>query len=946
MTQRLLIADDVATQTLVEQLRSKVSLESHLHLDSRQVRPGDIFVACRGLNGDGRNYIDDAMARGAVVVLVDVDSASDDFAFKSPSVDQHTIAIAVIGLKRRLAVLADLWYGRPSQHLHVVAVTGTNGKTTCVQWLGSVLNMLGYPAGVLGTLGVTFPDGHIEAGVLTTPDVLSVHRSLALLRAAGARYVALEASSIGIEQGRLDEVCLSVAAFTNLTHDHLDYHGDMESYEQAKRQLFDWPGLKRAVINIDDAVGAKFADSLSFKPLTYSLRSRLSADVSACDTKQFDNESVFTLCTPQEKYSVRAKVLGEHNISNLLCVVGILAELNIPIARIAAVLERLAPIDGRLQRVVSPIAGKVEPLVVVDYAHTPDALERALTSLRKLADSRNGELWCVFGCGGNRDAAKRPMMGSVVSKLADRIVVTSDNPRDESPIAIIDEILSGVGETSAKVRTEVNRSQAILSAVLDAKVNDVVLLAGKGHETYQDVAGVRYSFDDREWARAALLLSQEAAIQTDSRKLQAGEVFLALKGDNFDGHDYLTQVAQSGAIAAIVETKVNEANLPQVVLGETRAALLQLGRAWRRRFDIPVIAVTGSNGKTTTKEMAASILSAWHGGPAMLATQGNLNNELGVPLTLLRLRSTHQCAVVELGMNHPGEIAVIADATAPTVALVNNAQREHQEFMATVEAVARENGQVYRFLSDTGIAVFPIADEFTSLWNELSGTHRTMTFGLHDKATVYAIDIQTDAFGSRFELCTPEGRVILQLPVPGLHNVRNALAAAACCMAAGAPLDVICAGLSKFTAVKGRMQAHRLDDAILIDDTYNANPDSVRAAIDVLATLKAPTMLVLGDMGEVGDNGPAMHYEVGEYARERGINHLVTLGQATQESAHAFGAAAVICGTVEQALEAIRRFNPVSLLIKGSRFMRMERIVSRYLETHAIAQKDAVKHAV
>ena len=942
-----LIDTSMGADAVIECLRSHLSEAAHLHADSREVMDGDVFVAVTGVKGDGRQYVEHAISRGAAAVVVEVTDPADFDQHALTFKAQDVLFIGVIGLRHLVADLADRWYGQPSAHLNVIAITGTNGKTSCVQWLSAALKKLGFTAGTIGTLGVGFPDGHTEAGHLTTPDVITVHRSLAKLREAGATHVALEASSIGIHQGRLSGVRLSVAGFTNLSHDHLDYHGSMAAYEQAKRALFDWPGLTHAVINIDDAVGRKFAQSLPFKAICYSIHGSFGADIQA-ESLRLDAAGVaFDLRHEQETVAVNSRILGQHNVSNLLCVAGILSSLGFTANQMASTLSELGPVDGRLQEVQSIQMGGALPVVVVDYAHTPDALERALLSLRPLVQNRGGKLWCVFGCGGNRDTAKRPVMGEIASRLADNVVLTSDNPRDEQPDQIIQQIALGVPVSDSGMHLEVSRAQAILTSIFKAADNDVVLIAGKGHESYQEILGVRTPFDDRQWCQAALLLKQCPVIQTDSRKLANGEVFLALKGENFDGHEYVSRAQHAGAIAAIVAEPVEGADIPQIVLGDTRLALLELGKAWRAQFSIPVIAVTGSNGKTTTKEMIAGILAAWHGSDQRLATQGNLNNDLGVPLTLLRLRAAHRAAVIELGMNHPGEIAVIADATQPTVALVNNAQREHQEFMTTVDAVALENGQVFKSLSESGVAVFPAGDEYSDLWRSLAEAKKLFCFDLVVHSSVYPSGIETDAFGSTFYLHTPMGERTVSLPIPGLHNVCNALAAAACCLAAGAPLDAVSQGLSGFSPVKGRMQAHRLPaDAILIDDTYNANPDSVRAAIEVLAAMQPPTMLVLGDMGEVGNHGPAMHREVGEYARQQGINHLVTLGVATRDSAEAFGSAAVICHSTDEAIDAIRRVNPLSVLVKGSRFMRMERIVSHYLELSNGVHREEVKHAV
>ncbi|HKB52912.1 MAG TPA: UDP-N-acetylmuramoyl-tripeptide--D-alanyl-D-alanine ligase, partial [Ramlibacter sp.] len=372
--------------------------------------------------------------------------------------------------------------------------------------------------------------------------------------------------------------------------------------------------------------------------------------------------------------------------------------------------------------------------------------------------------------------------------------------------------------------------------------------------------------------------------------------------------------------------------MPGIEVDDTKLALGDLAAGWRERFALPLIAVTGSNGKTTVTQMIAAILRAWKPGE-MLATEGNLNNDIGLPLTVLRLRPQHRVAVVELGMNHPGEIAYLANICRPTVALVNNAQREHQEFMASVEAVARENGSVLPALSTTGVAVIPAGEEFTPVWLELAGRRACLTFGDEDdRAGARAADVvltsaQWQGAGWSVELATPAGPLGYRLRIAGRHNVRNSQAAVACALAAGAPLAAIAQGLEAFEPVKGRSRAtsvHVGARAItVIDDTYNANPDSVRAAIEVLAELAPPRLLVLGDMGEVGDQGPALHKEVGEHARSCGIELLLTVGEQ----------AAAMGGThfadIDSLNAAVVRELPRagSVLVKGSRFMRMERVI-------------------
>ena len=425
-------------------------------------------------------------------------------------------------------------------------------------------------------------------------------------------------------------------------------------------------------------------------------------------------------------------------------------------------------------------------------------------------------------------------------------------------------------------------------------------------------------------------------VHSDTRTLQAGDLFVALKGERFDGNDFLAEAKAKGAVAALCtnEAALRAAGLPGLVVADATRALGQLATGWRAQFKLPLIAVTGSNGKTTVTQMIAAILRAWKP-QAMLATEGNLNNEIGVPMTVLRLHTRHEVAVVELGMNHPGEIAVLAGIAQPTVALVNNAQREHQEFMASVEAVARENGAVIEALAGNGTAIFPADDAYTTLWLQLAGTRPHLTFAITEQAAAADVTCPAPQWQDgawQVQARTPAGKLVYTLRVAGLHNVKNSLAAAACALAAGAPLETIARGLAAFEPVKGRSRAISLALAgralTLIDDSYNANPDSVRAAIEVLAGLPGPRLLVLGDMGEVGNEGPKFHAEVGAYARERGIEQLFALGEQSRAATQAFGAGrhfADIDALNAAVLELLPR--TASVLVKGSRFMKMERVV-------------------
>ena len=433
-----------------------------------------------------------------------------------------------------------------------------------------------------------------------------------------------------------------------------------------------------------------------------------------------------------------------------------------------------------------------------------------------------------------------------------------------------------------------------------------------------------------------------SAVSTDTRTVPAGALFVALRGDNFDGHEFLGAAKARGAVAAMVDGRAagaaQSAGLPCIVVDDTREGLGRLAAHWRGRFDIPLVAITGSNGKTTVKEMIAAILREHWGAEHTLATEGNLNNDIGLPLTLLRLRANHHVAAIEIGMNHPGETAALAAIAQPTVGLVNNAQREHQEFMKSVAEVAAEHGDLFKALPQAGTAVINADDDYAAFWRKLAvadGAARPVRdFGI-DKPAAVSGRYELSDFGSEIDLSSPEGTVRFSLQVAGVHNVRNAVAAAAAATAAGASLEAVARGLSAFAAVKGRMQKKTgCDGIVVIDDSYNANPDSVRVAIDVLARFAGRRVLVLGDMGEVGDKGGEYHAEAGSYARERGIDRLLLLGEMTAATATAFGKDAAHFADIGALLGAVQteRAARPAFLVKGSRFMKMERVVAALMD--------------
>ncbi|WP_263260461.1 UDP-N-acetylmuramoyl-L-alanyl-D-glutamate--2,6-diaminopimelate ligase [Pseudomonas sp. RIT-PI-S] len=459
-----------------------------LALDSRDVRPGDLFLAVPGTRVDGRQHIADALARGAAAVAYEADGAT-----VLPLTDVPLIPVR--GLAGQLSAIAGRFYSEPGRHLRLVGVTGTNGKTSVTQLIAQALDHLGLRCGLIGTLGSGF-HGELKSGRLTTPDAVVVQATLADLRKAGARAVAMEVSSHALEQGRVAALDFSIGVFTNLSRDHLDYHGSMQAYAEAKARLFAWPTLRARVINLDDAFGRELAGRPGIsRVIGYSLEDATAALY--CREARFDDHGVSaTLVTAQGTFNLRSNLLGRFNLSNLLAAVGALVALDYPLDEILAVVPKLQGPQGRVQR----LGGGNRPLVVVDYAHTPDALEKVLGALRPHA---SGSLVCVFGCGGDRDRGKRPLMARMAEDLADKVIVTDDNPRSESSDAIFDDIRPGFTQPD-RARFLPGRGLAIDAAIAEAGPGDVVVLAGKGHEDYQEILGERHPFSDIEHAEAAL----------------------------------------------------------------------------------------------------------------------------------------------------------------------------------------------------------------------------------------------------------------------------------------------------------------------------------------------------------------------------------------------------------------------------------------------------------
>lgn len=491
-------------QSALDWLRTTAP-QAQLAADSRRIGSGDVFFAFPGDAGDGRAHIGHALQNGAAAVLYD----PAGFAWRDEWRAPH---LPVADLKRHAGVLANAFYRQPDAALFVAAVTGTNGKTSCSQWLAAALSQQSAPAAAVGTLGVgVFERGRcerFEATGYTTPDALQLQRALAGMRDAGVAALAIEASSIGLDQGRLNGIHVDAALFTNLSRDHLDYHGDMAAYEAAKNLLFDWPGLRHAIVNLDDPMGQRLVQRLGARPVEvigYTLDHAAADGIPVLRASALRHQTqgmAFQLDSPFGSALVKTRLLGRFNVSNALGVLGVLLARGLPWPAALALVEGLTPVRGRMQQ----LGGEDAPLVVIDYAHTPDALAQALAALRPVAQQRGGKLWCVFGCGGDRDPGKRPQMGAA-SQTADHVVLTSDNSRSEPTMQIIADILAGMREGANDAfapQVIEDRAAAILWAVKHAARRDVVLVAGKGHEAYQETGGKKRPFLDADHAALAL----------------------------------------------------------------------------------------------------------------------------------------------------------------------------------------------------------------------------------------------------------------------------------------------------------------------------------------------------------------------------------------------------------------------------------------------------------
>lgn len=947
-----------------------------VHYRAQDVRPGGLFVAIQGHAADGHDFVDEAIARGASAIVV------------QKPMKKNSVIIEVTNTRKALGSIAAKYYDNPSEKLTLIGVTGTNGKTTITYLIESILLTAGFNAGVIGTINYRYSEKTFPNPV-TTPESLDLQRILSEMQEDDISHVVMEVSSHSLDLFRIESCFFDAAVFTNLTQDHLDYHKDMEAYWLCKKKLFTellFSGPKKkkafAVINCDDKRGKELSGTLKNRCITTGSYAEYTVH---CTDFFLGAEGIKALIsTPQGAFEVKSNLAGKHNIENILCAAGAASGLGISPETIKRGIESISVIPGRLERIKSDTGVSV----YVDYAHTPDALKNVLLSLRPIT---KGRLISVFGCGGDRDRTKRPLMGEIAATLSDLAIITSDNPRTEDPASIISQISAGISQNEIHryeteeltpffnkrgYTAEPDRKKAIHLSIKTAREGDTVLIAGKGHETYQIIGKKTVPFDDREEAKLAIssvnqtkqpipwrteeiieatkgvivsggIIHSFTGISIDSRTISPGELFVAIKGSSHDGHAFAGEVIEKG-IKGLIADRQHTEKLPCgkwekdgvlcVAVEDTVKALGDLAAYNRIRAGVSVVAITGSNGKTSTRQMTSSILSRRFD---LLSTTGNLNNEIGLPLTLLKLRPTHKLAVVELGMNHPGEIARLAGICRPDIGIITNIGPAHLEGVNSIEGVMNAKGELLEGITPGGTAILNADDErVMRLAQKAAGN--VILFGHSENALIRALSVESKGTSTSFMLRLPKESITVNLPVPGKFMVSNALAAASAGYLFGMNACDIKAGLENFSPVKGRMSIFTMQNGItIIDDSYNANPGSMEAAIKTLTGLMGNKrgILVAGDMLELGTHSEDMHCKIGALIAESGIARLYATGEFSGKIAEGavekgMDHSAIFTGSHEDIIDDLksRLKSEDWVLVKGSRGMRMEKIVLKLKE--------------
>ncbi len=968
--------------------------------DSRDVGKNDLFIALLGDNQDGHTYVGAVLQSGCKAILV------EENRFNKTSLSQSKIpVISVPNTRAALADIASRIFSFPEEEVILVGITGTNGKTTVSYLLENALAHQGERVGVIGTVNYRYTDstGNVRSypAPFTTPDPLTLTKLLRKMADAGVSTVLMEVSSHALVQQRLGNILFDYAAFTNLSHDHLDYHHSLVNYFHAKTLLFTSYLKERGKVVIThqssnntglDKWASKISDLLDEQKIEYiSCGNCFSCSIRPQHIGVDIDKTEVTLETPGGQLSFISPLVGRYNVDNMMTTLGIAEIMGYDIRQVSQSLAQTAGAPGRLERVIIKSSKSPKAATFIDYAHTPDALLNVLQTLKALPHRR---LVCVCGCGGDRDTDKRPKMGKIAAELADVAIITDDNPRSEEANKILNDIIAGIHQVDTKERSVgwlmdssedkgyvviPDRKEAIHYAVKSSAAEDIIVVAGKGHEKYQLTNQGKRFFDDSLEVREALLSwdieSIAAALKTnpgdfrecryitdvctDTRILKKGQIFIALHGDNYDGNKYVEDavLAGAGAIVAANSEKIGETdNVPIFKVPDTLKALGKMA-AYRRReigsISAPtVVGITGSCGKTTVKEMTAAVLeqqwpnSSENPPNRVLKTTGNFNNLVGLPLSLLPLQLKHEAAILEMGMNQPGEIAQLAEIADPDISCIVNVHGAHLEGLGTLDGVARAKEELFAGTHTRGTLVVN-QDDARIVKAAEKYPHKKIHFTLKPsqagKADLWASDIRNVEDGNiEFTLNIDKSANPVKLKVPGHHNVENCLAAAAIAHAVGIKPDIIVKGLESFEAADKRLQVVSAAAGYsIINDTYNANPASMSAGLTTLKAMNGSIKIaILGDMLELGDDSQIAHNELGKLAAQTGLAFLLVVGSFAEHIAQGAASAGMARDTVlvfdskDDIVSWIKKMEgrnklpkDMWMLVKGSRGMRLESVV-------------------
>ena len=850
--------------------------------NSKDVGDGFIFVPLKGTLSDGLQFLDEAVKNGAKIVLADRKISAD------------IPVLEVEDARQSLAILSNLIY--PSDEITKLAVTGTNGKTSIAYFTQQLLNKMQHKTASIGTLGV-YVDGKLEKGSMTTPDSVTLSKKINALVSKNVKSVVMEASSHGLDQKRLDGFCFKAAGFSNLTRDHLDYHGSMQAYFKSKLRLFDRllasNGL--AVLNADEAEFDDIRKICMKKQIPVFSYGYCGFDLKIEQLTPLSDGQLLLLRHGSVIREIKLKVFGAFQVLNMLCAVGLASSLGYDVEQLLSFLPELEAPKGRLDL----IAHYKKANVFVDYAHTPDAIENVLTSLKP---HTKGKLIALLGCGGNRDAGKRSMMGDIANKLADQLYITNDNPRFEDPTLI----LESIKEACPKGIVIADRREAICAAIHSLREGDTLVLCGKGHETGQIVNGVVYPFDDTAEAQMAINIDKNlpvwdktslkaalgvdvvdglkiSGISIDTRTLTPGDLFIAFKGEKVDGHNFVHAAIEKGASACLVSHEVDGVQKErQIVVEDTFEALHELACYARERSKAFFIGITGSSGKTTTKEMLKASLEPYG---VVGATKGNFNNELGVPITLAGLPVDAKYAIIEMGMNHQGEISKLTKMVKPDVSIITMIGTAHQEFFNTPKDIALAKAEIFEGQKEGSVAILNKNSVYFDLLEEKAKERnlKIISFGETDTADIYLKKCEiTDVCD--IEMNYQQQNYSYKINFLGKHFAMNSLAVLAAVDAVHVHIFDVLDYIQKTAPIKGRGLMKKVQLAIgnritLIDDCYNANPSSMQASLSVLgAQMGGRRVAVLGQMMELGENAPQMHADLLKFVIENKVDKVYTVG--------------------------------------------------------------------